>query len=172
MTLKESGLTGPQSLLALQNFWIRKAKLALTVARQSGLRPAVKALFACDGQISEMIRRSPDAHRQSLVRDALAVFNAAHLAGQLNTYRLAPRQHIIISFAALADRPPLVAAAGQAWQRAYQEGLVSFKYMTLNVSELELFAGVNTVECYRASPDEKKNYRPTPMRASEVYRAP
>lgn len=171
MTFKKGGQIGLQSFLALQNFWIQKAKLALTVARQSGLRPAVKALFACDGQISEMIRHAPDAHRQSLVRDSLAVFNAAHLAGRLNTYRLAPRQHIVISFAALADRPPLVAVAGQAWQRAHQEGLVSFKYMSLVLSELERFSGVNAVGACGADHEKKKIDRPASVRASGVYKA-
>lgn len=172
MTLKESGLTGPQSLLALQNFWIRKAKLALTVARQSGLRPAVKALFASHSQISEMIRHAPETDRAPLVRDGLAVFAAAHLAGRLSIYQLSPRQHILISFAALADRPPLVAAAGQAWQRAHQMGLVSFRYMSLVLPELERFSGVTAVGACGADHEKKKIDRSTPMHTSEVYRAP
>ena len=142
MIFQESGLTGLQRFSALQNFWIRKAKLATSFLRQAGPRAAFRVMHASSGQLSEMIRRSSLSERALLVRQGLAVFDAAHMVGYLDKHELGARQHILISFAGLSDRAPLVADAAQAWQRAYQKRIVSFKQISMVIPELELFAGV------------------------------
>lgn len=164
MVFQKGGPTGLQCIFAHKNYWLQKMKLALafyglsaprlSVARLSGLKPAMKVLASSPGQLSEMIRLSPQVERTPLAQACLSVFDAAHLAGRLSTYELRPRQHILIAFASVSERPSLVVAAGQAWQLAYQSGFVSFERMARLTSELEQFSQVSLKGPPRGGPSQ------------------